>query len=179
MDMGDVDLANMIRSAIDLTRLSASMKGVQVTPSILLSPALVVGDSVRLLQVVWNLLSNAIKFTPSGGSIEIRLFRQENEACLQVHDTGAGISGDFIPHVFELFRQGDAESQHSPGLGIGLAIVAQIANLHGGTVHAESPGLGLGSTFTVTLPLVLPEAKQIASGSNIRSGRRSRRPNQD
>jgi two-component system, chemotaxis family, CheB/CheR fusion protein len=179
MDMGEVDLANMIRSAIDLTRLSALMKGVQVAVNILLSPAIVVGDSVRLLQVVWNLLSNAIKFTPAGGSIEIRMFRQENEACLEVHDTGAGISSDFIPHVFELFRQGDAEGQHSPGLGIGLAIVAQIANLHGGTVRAESPGLGLGSTFTVTLPLVLPEAKQIVSGTNIRSGRRSRRPNQD
>lgn len=178
MDMGEVDLAKMIRSAIDLTRLSALMKGVQVMVDILLSPAIVVGDSVRLLQVVWNLLSNAIKFTPAGGSVEIRLYRQENEACLEVHDTGVGISSDFIPHVFELFRQGDAEGQPSAGLGIGLAIVAQIANLHGGTVRAESPGLGLGSTFSVTLPLLLPEAKQIVSGTNIRSGRRSRRPSQ-
>jgi signal transduction histidine kinase len=179
MDMGEVDLANMIRSAIDLTRLSALMKGVHVTASTLLSPAIVVGDSVRLLQIVWNLLTNAIKFTPADGSIQIRLLRQENEACLQVQDTGAGISSDFVPHVFELFRQGDAEGQHSPGLGIGLAIVAQIANLHGGTVRAESPGLGRGSTFTLTLPLVLPEAKQVASGTTVRSGRRSRRPNQD
>jgi two-component system CheB/CheR fusion protein len=179
MDMGQVDLANVIRSAIDITRMSASLKGIQVVSEIALSPAPVVGDSVRLLQVVWNLLSNAIKFTPPSGSVELRLDRQENEARLSVRDTGAGISSDFISHVFELFRQGEDSEKHSPGLGIGLAIVSQIVNLHGGTVRAESPGLGQGATFTVTLPLALPEAKLIASGSIVKSGRRSRVPRQD
>jgi len=168
MDMGDVDLANVIRSAIDITRVSASLKGIQIVSEIALSPAPVVGDSVRLLQVVWNLLSNAIKFTPPAGSVDIRLDRQENEARLVVHDTGAGISSKFIPHVFELFRQADAADQRSPGLGIGLAIASQIVNLHGGTIRTESPGLGQGSTFTVTLPLMLP-----ADASGEKSGRRS------
>ena len=168
MDMGEVDLANVIRSAIDITRVSASLKGIQVVSEIALTPAPVIADSVRLLQVVWNLLSNAIKFTPPAGSVEVRLDRQENEARLSVHDTGVGISSEFIPHVFELFRQENANDDHSPGLGIGLAIVSQIVKLHGGTVRAESPGLGQGSTFTVTLPLLLSN-----STSSGKSGRRS------
>ncbi|HEX9163143.1 MAG TPA: chemotaxis protein CheB [Thermoanaerobaculia bacterium] len=167
MQTGEVDLANVIRSGVDITRASASQKGIQVAVDITLSPAPVVGDRVRLLQVVWNLLSNAIKFTPPGGSIEIRLDRQENEARLTVHDTGAGIARDFLPHVFELFRQGDAKG-HSPGLGIGLAIVSQIVGLHGGTVAAESPGPGQGSTFTVTVPLMSPDER-----NGKKSGRRS------
>ncbi len=176
LEMGDVDLAKVVQSACDITRVAAELKGVHVGCEIALSPAPVVGDSVRLLQVVWNLLSNAIKFTPPEGSVAVRLDRQENEARLSVYDTGMGISSHFIPHVFDLFRQAEETEEHSPGLGIGLAIVSQIVKLHGGTVRAESPGLGQGSTFTVTLPLVLPEAKQIASGPVVRSGRRSRAP---
>ena len=136
--------------------MSASLKGIEVTSDIALPSAPVAGDAVRLLQVVWNLLSNAIKFSPPHASVEIRLDRQENEARISVHDTGVGISSDFIPHVFELFRQGDDADGSSPGLGIGLAIVSQIVKLHGGTVRAESPGPELGSTFTVTLPMLLP-----------------------
>ncbi len=179
MDMGQVDLANVIRSAIDMTRVSASLKGMQVVSEIALSPAMVVGDSVRLLQVAWNMLSNAIKFTPPQGSIEIRLDREGNDARLSVHDTGAGISTEFLAHVFELFRQGEDTEGHSPGLGIGLAIVSQIVKLHGGTVRAESPGLSQGSTFTMTLPLAFPEATQVATGPRVKSGRRSRVPGQD
>jgi two-component system CheB/CheR fusion protein len=156
MDMEEVDLANVIRSAIDITRVSAALKGIEVVSEIALAPAPVIADSVRLLQVLWNLLSNAIKFTPPGGSVEIRLDRQENEARLSVHDTGAGISSEFIPHAFELFRQGEDTEGHSPGLGIGLAIVSEIVKLHGGRARAESAGRGQGSTFTVTLPLLLP-----------------------
>lgn len=157
VEMADVDLANVVRSAIEITRVSASLKGVKVASDISLSPAPVAGDSVRLLQVVWNLLSNAIKFTPPQGSIEIRLDRHRNDARLSVRDTGAGIRREFIGHVFELFRQSDDDKAHSPGLGIGLAIVAQIVKLHEGTVQAESPGVGQGSTFTVTLPLQLSD----------------------
>jgi two-component system CheB/CheR fusion protein len=174
MELGEVDLANVTRSACDITRVAAGLKGVHVGCEIALSPAPVIGDSVRLLQVVWNLMSNALKFTPPHGSVEVRLDREGNEARLSVRDTGAGISGDFIPHVFELFRQSEEASGHTPGLGIGLAIVSQIVKLHGGTVRAESTGLGEGSTFTVTLPLLLPEAEQIATGPAVKSGRRSR-----
>lgn len=168
MDMGDVDLVNVIRSAIDITRVTASLKGIQVSAEIALAPAPVIADPVRLLQVVWNLLSNAIKFTAPEGSVEIRLHREGNEAHLSVHDNGAGITSEFIPHVFELFRQATPNGQHSLGLGIGLAIVAQIVKLHGGTVRADSPGLEQGSTFTVTLPLVLP-----VNSVSVKSGRRS------
>jgi two-component system CheB/CheR fusion protein len=176
MDMVEVDLANIIKSAIEITRVSAAMKGIQVVSEIALAPAPVIADSVRLLQVLWNLLSNAIKFTPPAGSVEIRLDRQGNEARLSVRDTGAGISSEFIPHVFELFRQGEDSEGHSPGLGIGLAIVSEIVKLHGGTVRAESPGLGQGSTFTVTLPLLLPgDTKREKSGLRPRGSRRHRK----
>jgi two-component system CheB/CheR fusion protein len=168
MDMDEVDLAHVIRSAVEITRVSADLKGIRVVSEIAMSSAPVVGDSVRLLQVVWNVLSNAIKFTPPAGAIEIRLDRQENEARLSVHDTGAGISSDFIPHVFELFRQGENTGGHSPGLGIGLAIASQIVKLHGGTIRAESSGVGQGSTFTVTLPLLLT-----GDVNGEKSGRRS------
>ena len=176
MEVGEVDLANVTRSACEITRVAAGLKGVDLACEIALSPAPVAGDSVRLLQVVWNLLSNALKFTPPRGSVEVRLDREGNEARLSVRDTGAGITSEFIPHVFELFRQSDDAAGHAPGLGIGLAIVSQIVKLHGGTLLAESAGLGKGSTFTVTLPLVLPESKQVASGSTVKSGRRSRVP---
>jgi two-component system CheB/CheR fusion protein len=178
MEMGEVDLVNVTRSACEITRVAAGLKGVHVACEIALASAPVVGDSVRLLQVVWNLMSNAIKFTPPQGSIEVRLEREGNEARLSVRDTGAGISSEFLPHVFELFRQSE-DVGHTPGLGIGLAIVSQIVSLHGGTVRAESTGLGEGAMFTVTLPLVLPESKQVVTGSIVKSGRRSRVPRQD
>ncbi len=109
--------------------------------------------SVRLLQVVWNLLSNAIKFTPPGGEIDVRLERDGSDARLSVIDTGVGISADFAPHVFELYRQADPSGSHRPGLGIGLSIVAQIVKLHEGNgARRAAPELGHGSTFIVTLP---------------------------
>lgn len=175
MDMAEIDLSDVVRSAVDITQVSAAGKGVQVTADIALSPAPVVGDSVRLLQVVWNLLSNAIKFTPASGSVEIRLSRDGNEARLSVSDTGAGISSDFLPHAFELFRQSAGAEGHSPGLGIGLAIVWQIVNMHGGAVRVESPGEGLGSTFVVTLPLLLPAVEMTGKSGRRSQGRAGRR----
>jgi signal transduction histidine kinase len=103
-------------------------------------------------------MSNAIKFTPAGGKIDMRLEQDGDNARVSVIDTGIGISPDFVPHVFELYRQADRTSTHRPGLGIGLSIVAQIVKLHGGTVCVESPGLGRGSTFVVTLPMHAPAA---------------------
>jgi two-component system CheB/CheR fusion protein len=155
VEMEDIDLAAVVRSAEEMTAVSAARRGIHFCSLLELDPAPLRGDRVRLLQVVWNLLSNAIKFTPVGGTIDVRLERVDNEAQLSVADNGAGISAEFLPHVFELYRQAQQTDSHRPGLGIGLAIVAQVVKLHGGTVCVESPGLGHGSTFTVTLPLAM------------------------
>jgi signal transduction histidine kinase len=150
-----------------MTILSASAREIQIRLDLKLDPAPLEGDAVRLLQVVWNLLSNAIKFTPPGGQIDVRLDRYGNEALLSVSDTGEGISADFLPHVFELYRQAKHAPGQRPGLGLGLAIVAQIVKLHGGTVRVESAGLGRGSTFIVALPL-LPIPSDAAGASRIK-----------
>lgn len=116
---------------------------------------LVLGDPNRLQQVIWNLISNAIKFTPSGGSVEVSLKRDGSQAQLQVKDTGKGISAEFLPYVFDYFRQADASTTRKHGgLGLGLAIVRHLVELHGGTVRADSPGEGQGATFTVNLRLM-------------------------
>jgi len=153
MDMEDIDLAEVVRSALAIT--AAGSRASQVRLHVEFDPAPLRGDRVRLVQVVWNLLSNALKFTPQKGEIDVLLERDGDDARLSVADTGAGISPEFAPHVFDLYSQEKA-SAHKPGLGIGLSIVAQIVKLHGGTVRVESPGVGLGSTFIVTLPLRLP-----------------------
>jgi CheY-like chemotaxis protein/anti-sigma regulatory factor (Ser/Thr protein kinase) len=114
----------------------------------------VLGDPLRLQQIVWNLLANAVKFTPTGGRVSVRLTSTDAALEIIVTDTGAGIPAHFLPHVFERFRQADSSSTRTHGgLGLGLAIVRHLAELHGGSVRAESPGEGQGSTFTVTLPV--------------------------
>src|SRR5205085_10006959 len=167
VEMAEVDWAPVVRSALEMTIPSASAREIQIQLDLTLDPAPVNGDGVRLLQVVWNLLSNAIKFTPPGGQIDVRLDRYANEARLSVSDTGDGISAEFAPHVFELYRQAKQTPGQRPGLGLGLAIVAQIVKLHGGTVRVESAGLGHGSTFIVTLPL-LPISSDAARASRIK-----------
>jgi PAS domain S-box-containing protein len=162
LDTAPVNLTFVIESAIDTVKTAA------VSKSILLHPVLpnigqVSGDSARLQQIVWNLLSNAIKFTPKGGRVEIRLERVHDQAYIIVSDTGIGINPDFLPHIFESFRQEDVSiTRKYGGLGLGLAIVRQLVEAHAGTITAESPGEGLGATFTVRLPLlnVEPEIKQ-------------------
>jgi signal transduction histidine kinase len=153
MNMEELNLAAVVRSAFEITSVNGTGYGVQIRLDLELDPAPLFGDRVRLLQVVWNLMSNAVKFTLPGGHIDVRLERDGNDARLSVTDTGIGISPEFAPHVFELYRQADGAGEHRPGLGIGLSIAAQIVKLHGGTLRVESPGLGLGSTFIVTLPL--------------------------
>jgi CheY-like chemotaxis protein len=130
---------------------------------------LISGDPNRLQQVIWNLLSNAIKFTPSGGRVTIRLERKGTQAQIQVSDTGKGINADFLPHVFEYFRQADSSTTRTQGgLGLGLAIVRHLVELHGGIVTASSPGMEQGSTFTVTLPLKI-QATAIAPSEPLGS----------
>jgi CheY-like chemotaxis protein len=135
---------------------AADAKGVRVESVIDPITTPVSGDPDRLLQIVWNLLSNAIKFTPRGGKVQLRLSRVNSHVEVTVSDTGLGIAPDFLPFVFERFRQGDATfSRDHGGLGLGLAIAKQLAELHGGTISVASGGPGQGASFTLKLPLMI------------------------
>jgi CheY-like chemotaxis protein len=156
-----------VQAAVEVVRPRAEQR--EVSLSVVMEPGAghVTGDPGRLQQVFWNLLANAVKFTPEGGTVEVRLERGEGEWRVRVHDSGQGIHADALPHLFERFWQADGSStREHGGLGLGLAIVRHLVELHGGTVEAESPGLGLGATFTVRLPMpaVLPDAERAASG---------------
>jgi signal transduction histidine kinase/ActR/RegA family two-component response regulator len=154
LDMQKVDPGAMIQAAVDAVRPSADVKGVHLRVLIDSLAGPVTADPSRLQQVVWNLVSNSIKFTPPGGKIEVRLERVNSHLEITVVDTGEGIDPAFLPHVFERFRQADASSTRSHGgLGLGLSIVKQLIEMHGGTVRAKSPGVGKGSTFIVLLPV--------------------------
>ena len=154
-----VNLVPVIESAIESVRLAAEAKSIRLQSRIDSEAGPLLGDAARLQQVVWNLLSNALKFTPKDGRVEIRLERVNSHAEITVSDTGLGISSDFLPFVFDRFRQHDSTTTRSHGgLGLGLAIVRQLVELHGGTVTVVSPGIGQGTTFTVTLPaMIIPQ----------------------
>ncbi|MCA1991593.1 MAG: PAS domain-containing protein, partial [Coleofasciculus sp. S288] len=155
LNVAPVNLAATIEAALETMRLAAEAKGIQIQTVLAPNVGRVKGDSARLQQVVWNLLSNAIKFTPTGGRVEVRLKQVDKYAQIQVKDKGKGITTEFLPHVFEYFRQADGTTTRQfGGLGLGLAIVRHLVELHGGSVQAESPGEGLGATFTVKLPLI-------------------------
>jgi PAS domain S-box-containing protein len=153
-----VDLRVVVEGALDTVRLAAEAKGVELH-SVLDSQALAIaGDPERLQQVVWNLLMNAVKFTPKGGRVEVHLRRGTSHAELGVSDTGQGIAPEILPFVFDRFRQADSSTTRvHAGLGLGLALVKHLVELHGGTVTAQSAGEGLGASFTVQLPLPIAE----------------------
>jgi PAS domain S-box-containing protein len=154
IEMRPVDLGPIVRSALDAVRPATTNKNITVRPMIPLGVGLVQGDADRIEQVVWNLLANAVKFTDPGGSIEVNLRQAEQHAEIVVKDTGQGIAADFLPHVFDRFRQADGgTSRKHGGLGLGLALVRALTEAHGGTVDATSGGPGRGATFTVRLPL--------------------------
>jgi PAS domain S-box-containing protein len=149
-----VNLAAVVEAAAAVVRPAAEAKRVGLNVETDSGAATVNGDPVRLQQVVWNLLSNAVKFTPAGGRVEVRVGREGSQMEVAVSDTGQGIEAEFLPHVFERFRQADmGTTRRHGGLGLGLAIVRHLVELHGGTVTAESAGAGRGSTFTVRLPV--------------------------
>lgn len=153
LDMKPVDLAGVITEAVDVVRAAADAKGVEVVISLDREAGLVAGESVRLQQVLWNLLTNAIKFTPNEGRVEVQTKALGTHVAIVISDTGAGIPADFLPYVFERFQQADAsEKRTQGGLGLGLSIVRNLAEMHGGSVRAESEGEGRGARFTVTLP---------------------------
>jgi signal transduction histidine kinase len=154
-----VDIASVINAAIDSVQLAVDSKDLRLEVTVDPSARHTLGDANRLQQVVWNLLANAIKFTPSGGRIEVRVERAGEDVQILVSDTGQGIGPDFLPFIFDRFRQADGTTtrQHG-GLGLGLAIVRHLVELHGGTIGADSEGEGKGATFTVNLPLA-PQGK--------------------
>jgi signal transduction histidine kinase/ActR/RegA family two-component response regulator len=152
LQMSTVDVCDLVAQATDSVRAAASGKDIELTIEEA-SNCLVRGDAGRLQQVMWNLLSNAIKFTPVGGSIRIAVSRGDREVAVAVADTGAGIAPEFLPHVFDRFRQADQTSTRAhAGLGLGLSIVKHLVELHGGTVSASSGGPGQGACFTVRVP---------------------------
>ncbi len=149
-----IDLAPIVRSAIETVELAAKAKSISLSVSLDESAVVEGGDPERLQQIVWNLVSNAIKFTPANGRVEVRLERVGDYLEICVSDNGIGVSREFLPHVFERFRQADSSSTRAHGgLGLGLAIVRHLVELHGGTVLAHSDGEGKGTRFTVNLPV--------------------------
>jgi CheY-like chemotaxis protein len=153
-----VELPAVVQTAVDSVRPSADAKGIRL--HVVLDPRAgpVLGDPERLQQVVWNLLSNAIKFTPKEGRVQIQLQRVNSHVEIVVSDTGVGIAGEFLPYVFDRFRQADASiTRKHGGLGLGLSIVRHLVELHGGSVRAESEGEDMGSIFSVVLPIVVPQ----------------------
>ena len=155
LDVRQIEPGSFIEPAIEALRPAAEAKEVRIQKVMDTGVVSVAGDPARLQQVVWNLLSNAIKFTPRGGKVQVRLERINSHIEIAVSDTGVGISPEFLPHVFERFRQADQKTtRRHGGLGLGLAIVRHLVELHGGTVEAGSAGEGQGTTFVVKLPIV-------------------------
>jgi CheY-like chemotaxis protein/two-component sensor histidine kinase len=158
LDLRTVELSPIIEAAAEATRPAAEAKGVGLTTSLDPHAGPLNGDADRLQQVVWNLLTNAIKFTPEGGRIEVRSGIAGSRVEVTVRDTGIGIAPEFLPHIFDRFRQADPGTNRiHGGMGLGLSIVRQLVELHGGAIRAESEGEGKGATFTVSLPFVKAE----------------------
>jgi PAS domain S-box-containing protein len=156
VDVQPVDLQVIISEAVESVRPAAQGRGIRITKVLDPKGAMITGDPNRLQQVLWNLLSNAIKFTPKGGRVQVFLRRINSHVEISVVDSGQGIAADFLPHLFTRFSQAETSSaRHYGGLGLGLALVRSLVELHGGSVHAASPGLGQGATFVVSLPLTV------------------------
>ena len=176
MDVRPSDPSSFIDAAVDAVRPAAEAKGVRMQKVMDTGLISIPGDPVRLQQVIWNLLSNAIKFTPRGGRVQIRSERVNSHLEIVVSDTGQGISPDFLPHVFDRFRQADQKtSRQHGGMGLGLAIVRHLVELHGGNVSAASDGEGKGSTFIVRLP-ISPIYKVDATGARVHPAARDLLP---
>ncbi|WP_199338349.1 hybrid sensor histidine kinase/response regulator [Nostoc sp. FACHB-133] len=167
LNITKINLESTILSALETMRLAAETKLIEVSKVFEPNVGQVMGDSTRLQQVVWNLLSNALKFTPKGGKIEVRLEQADGYAQIIVSDTGKGISPEFLPFVFDYFRQADSTSTRNfGGLGLGLAIVRNIVEIHGGIVKAKSEGEDKGAIFTVSLPLLPDESRSLTDKQN-------------
>lgn len=154
LDIEDLDLLPLLDSLVEVVRPSAQAKGVHLRKVLVSKPGRVSGDAERMRQVFWNLLSNAVKFTPTGGRVEVRLRQIRAEVEVAISDTGQGIDHEFLPHVFDRFRQADSSTtRNHEGLGLGLAIARHLVEMQGGTIKAQSPGVGRGAVFTASFPL--------------------------
>jgi PAS domain S-box-containing protein len=154
LHLGPVDLVSVVNAALDAVKPALEAKDIKIETQFQEGLKIIAGDADRLQQVVWNLLSNASKFTPAGGVISVRIRQDETYAEIEVRDTGPGIAAEFLPHVFERFRQADGSTTRTHGgLGLGLAIVRHLVELHGGLIAAENVSSGTGAVFTVRLPL--------------------------
>jgi PAS domain S-box-containing protein len=166
LELKPIELGTVIEAGLDNVRPAVSAKRITLNLRGLDVPAEVRGDAGRLQQVIWNLVSNAVKFTPEGGTIEVAVAVEGNQACVSVTDSGIGISPEFLPHIFDRFRQAETGSSRSHGgLGLGLTIVRHLVEAHGGAVRGESGGIGLGARFVVALPLV--EAVPATPGAGL------------
>ena len=169
LEVGAVDVATLSQSTIQALQPAADARGVQLIASVDSSAGPLMADSRRLQQVLWNLVHNAIKFTSAGGRVEILIQRSENQLHITVQDNGQGISPEFLPHVFERFRQQDSSNTRAKfGLGLGLSIAKHLVEVHGGSIEARSKGIGHGATFDVRLPMSSP------AGATPKAARRAR-----
>jgi signal transduction histidine kinase len=168
LDCRPVDLPVLVDTVITSVQPAADAKGIRLRASRSQFVPQVIGDSIRLQQVIWNLLTNAIKFTSSGGEVSVKISVGESGVVMTVTDTGQGIDPAFLPYVFDMFRQGEAPSSRTHGgLGLGLSIVHRLVELHGGTVTAASGGAGRGAIFTVSLPSHQPATARSHVGSEV------------
>ena len=160
-----------IENAIETVRIDADSKDIEITVSAPQEMLFVQADPVRLEQIIWNLLNNSVKFTPRGGRIDVRLEEQDDEIVLTVSDNGQGIDTSFLPHIFEIFRQADSRTNRAQsGMGIGLAVVQQLVELHGGSVNAFSAGTGKGATFMIRLPRSVDSKRPLAPVLELSNG---------
>ncbi len=167
LEVQHVELIPVIEAAIEAIRPAAEARSIRIQTTMDPLAGPVKGDPARIQQIVWNLLSNAVKFTPKGGRVQVFLERVNSHVEIVVSDTGEGIRPEFLPHVFDRFEQADASTtRRHGGLGLGLSIVKHLAELHGGSVRAKSPGPGQGSTFTVVLPLLVLHEERAPSRSH-------------
>jgi len=173
LDVQRLDLAALVKAGVDTLQPAADAKGVRLQVIIDPAAAAISGDPHRLHQVLWNLVSNAVKFTPRDGRVQVTLQRVNSQVEVAVMDTGEGIAAEFLPHVFDRFRQADSSTtRNHGGLGLGLAIVKQIVELHGGSVRVQSPGKGEGATFVVSLPLSIihPDPEESTRPTRVHPG---------
>jgi signal transduction histidine kinase/CHASE1-domain containing sensor protein/CheY-like chemotaxis protein len=169
LDLHPMGLGPVVKNAINVVRPTADAKGITIDAFLDTSPAMVSGDANRLQQVIWNVLSNAVKFTGNGGRVVVELARVGPNVEISVSDTGQGISSEFLPYVFDRFRQADSTTtRHHGGLGLGLAIARHLVEIHGGTIEASSKGEGCGATFTIKLPIIETGVKAAAALSETR-----------
>jgi PAS domain S-box-containing protein len=175
LDLNEVDVGVFVEATIQGFQPAADEKDVHLTASVEPGIGKVLGDARRLQQMLWNLVQNAVKFTPSGGRVEVRAWRDGGQLRIEVQDTGQGIDPEFLPHVFERFRQQDASmTKEAYGLGLGLSIVKLLVELHGGSIEASSPGVGQGAKFSVQIPAAVAATTAIGESSDTASSGRKR-----